>query len=76
MLCASYFYLINLKFMIFQTLLLLFTAISVRRQVISSKKRLGKSSGKSSEDLLTKEEVAAFKTVSLMQLGFTITLGN
>ena len=59
----------------FQTILLISTATSVRKQIISSKKRLGKQSNDSNQDLFSKEEVAAFKTVSLMQLGFTVTLG-
>ena len=61
---------------IFQTIILLSTAIVVRTKIHTSRKRLSHKTNKSSHSKFSKQEMTAFKKVALMQIGFTLTLSK
>jgi len=45
-------------------------------QVKSSQKKFGLSPVDSNKEKFSKHEISAFKTVAVMQAGFTVTLGK
>jgi len=63
------------QFFFLQTSLTLTSAVLVRVKLATSEKLSQRSPGKS-EETFRQKEASVLKTVALMQLGFTVTLGE